>query len=264
MWGDSGAVRVTWWGHATVLVEDGARVLTDPLLGTRLGHLVRRVGSSPQQHHLDVDLVVLSHLHADHLHLPSLRLLPEGTRVAVPKGGGRLLRRLPVEVVEVVAGDVLIAGATTVTAVPAVHDGRRWPGSRTRAPALGYVIHGAVATYFAGDTGLFPGLADVAADTGRALDLALLPVWGWGPWLRGQHLDPVSGAAALALLRPRVAVPVHWGTLWPLGLAKVRPTAFHGAGQAFADHARRAGGPTEVRVLAPGSSTSVAAAAEPD
>lgn len=259
MWGDTRGVRVTWWGHATVLIDDGARVLTDPLLGIRIAHLVRREGSSPQERHLDVDLVVLSHLHADHLHLPSLRLLPRGTRVLVPKGGGTLLSRLPIDVQEVVEGDVVTAGQATITAVPALHDGSRWPGSRTRAPALGYVVRGAASTYFAGDTGLFPGLADIAANTGGPLDLALLPVWGWGPWLRGQHLDPITGAASLALLRPRVAVPVHWGTLWPRGLARVRPTAFHGAGAAFADHARRGGGPTEVRVLAPGSSTSVTA-----
>ena len=260
MWGGLQAVRVTWWGHATVLIDDRARVLTDPLLGIRIAHLVRREGSSPQERHLDVDLVVLSHLHADHLHLPSLRLLPRGTRVVVPKGGGTLLRRLPIDVKEVVEGDVVTAGTASVTAVPALHDGSRWPGSSTRAPALGYVVRGAASTYFAGDTGLFPGLSDIAANTGGPLDLALLPVWGWGPWLRGQHLDPVTGAASLALLRPRVAVPVHWGTLWPRGLARVRPSAFHGAGAAFADHARRAGGPTEVRVLAPGSSTSVTAA----
>jgi len=259
MWGDPRAVRVTWWGHATVLISDGARILTDPLLGTRIAHLVRRQGSSPQQRDLDVDLVVLSHLHADHLHLPSLRLLPRGTRVLVPKGGGRLLRRLPVQVEEVVEGDVIASGRATVTAVPAVHDGARWPGSGTRAAALGYVVRGSASTYFAGDTGLFPALADVPANTGGPLDLALLPVWGWGPWLRGQHLDPVLGAAALALLCPRVAVPVHWGTLWPRGLARIRSGVFHGAGQAFADHARQAGGATEVRVLAPGSSTSVAA-----
>ena len=68
--------------------------------------------------------------------------------------------------------------------------------------------------YFAGDTDIFPGMADLASD----LDLAILPIGGWGPTLRGGHMDPTTAASSLRLLRPRTAVAVHWGTLWPMGL----------------------------------------------
>ena len=75
------------------------------------------------------------------------------------------------------------------------------------ADALGYVIAGGGRrVYFAGDTELFEEMSEL-----RPIDLALLPVWGWGPSLNPGHLDPAGAARALALLRPRVAVPIHWG-----------------------------------------------------
>ena len=60
------------------------------------------------------------------------------------------------------------------------------------------------------------------ADLGEPIDLALIPVWGWGPTLgRGLHLDPHKAADALRLIRPRAAVPIHWGTYWPHALGRV-------------------------------------------
>jgi L-ascorbate metabolism protein UlaG (beta-lactamase superfamily) len=44
------------------------------------------------------------------------------------------------------------------------------------------------------------------------IDTALLPVWGWGPKAGPGHLDPERAARAAALVRPRTAIPVHWGT----------------------------------------------------
>ena len=57
-----------------------------------------------------------------------------------------------------------------------------------------------------------------------AVDLALLPVWGWGTYANEGHLDPERAARALQLIRPRVAVPIHWGTLFPAGLRRLRPS----------------------------------------
>jgi L-ascorbate metabolism protein UlaG (beta-lactamase superfamily) len=53
------------------------------------------------------------------------------------------------------------------------------------------------------------------------VDVALIPIWGWGPGLGGGHLDPGRAAVAVARIGPRVVVPIHWGTYFPihLGLA---------------------------------------------
>ncbi|MFE5736558.1 MBL fold metallo-hydrolase [Streptomyces kasugaensis] len=231
------SVEVTWWGHATVTVEDsGVRVLTDPLFTRRLAHLRRRRGALPPPEAARADLVLVSHLHADHLHPASLARLAPGTRLVVPRGAPDAvpgLRRVAgarrLRVTEVRPGDEVAAGALTVRAVHAAHDGRRLPYGPQRVPALGYVIHGAARTYFAGDTGLFDGMADEVGPC----ETALLPVGGWGPFLGPGHLDARRAAEAAARLAPACAVPVHYGTYWPIGMAAVRPREFHAPGREF-------------------------------
>ena len=74
---------------------------------------------------------------------------------------------------------------------------------------MGYLIRGSHQIYFAGDTDLFEGMATLAPD----LEIALVPIWGWGPSLGPGHLDPRRAAEALRLLQPLLAVPIHWETL---------------------------------------------------
>ena len=89
------------------------------------------------------------------------------------------------------------------------------------------------------------------------LDLALLPVWGWGPKLGPGHLNPSRAAEAVTLLEPRVAVPIHWGTLFPTGLRSYRTHLMTEPPRAFARlSAQRAPG-VDVRVLEPGEATTV-------
>ncbi|GGX72094.1 MBL fold metallo-hydrolase [Streptomyces minutiscleroticus] len=227
-------VEVTWWGHATCTVEDsGCRVLTDPLFARRLAHLRRRRGAPPPPEATVADVALVSHLHADHLHLPSLSRLAPGTPLLVPRGAGRAvpgLRRLDrLRITEVEPGDEVRIGGLAVRVVSAHHDGRRLPVGRHRCPALGFVLEGEARTYFAGDTGLFESMADEVG----AVDVALLPVGGWGPHLGEGHLDAGRAVEALTRLKPRSAVPVHYGTYWPIGMDAVRPHEFHAPGDEF-------------------------------
>ena len=227
-------VEITWWGHATCTVEDSdVRVLTDPLFARRLAHLRRRRGALPPPEAWRADVAVVSHLHADHLHIPSLAWLAPGTRLLVPRGAPRAvpgLRRLSrLRVTEVAPGDQVKVGGLVLRAVPARHDGRRLPFGPHRSPALGYVVEGEARTYFAGDTGLFDSMAEEVGP----VDVALLPVGGWGPYLGEGHLDPGRAAQALVRLAPRSAVPVHYGTYWPIGMDAVRPHEFHAPGDEF-------------------------------
>ncbi|WP_420000616.1 MBL fold metallo-hydrolase [Streptomyces boninensis] len=231
-------VEVTWWGHATTTVVDsGVRVLTDPLFAQRLMHLRRRRGDLPPRSATVADVAVISHLHSDHLHLPSVALLHPGTRLLVPRGAltavpglRRTTAQAELEVHEVVPGDETDVGdGVVIRAVRAEHDGRRWPYGPRTVPALGYVIRGEATTYFAGDTGLF----DMAEEAGPAPDVALLPVGGWGPFLGHGHLNADRAAQALATLAPRAAIPIHYGTYWPIGMDAIRPHEFHAPGQEF-------------------------------
>ncbi|MFF5338195.1 MBL fold metallo-hydrolase [Streptomyces sp. NPDC013181] len=249
-------VEITWWGHATCTIEDsGVRLLTDPLFARRFAHLRRRRGALPGPDAAVADAVLISHLHSDHLHLPSLARVAPGARVVVPRGsvrsvpGLRLLRRSRgLRITEVLPGDELRVGAVRVRAVPALHDGRRLPVGPHRSPALGYVVEGAARTYFAGDTGLFDDMARVVGP----VDVALLPVGGWGPYLGHGHLDAGRAAQALARLRPRAAVPVHYGTYWPIGMDGVRPHEFHAPGEEFVRKAAAAAPDVVVHRLAHG------------
>jgi L-ascorbate metabolism protein UlaG (beta-lactamase superfamily) len=208
------ASRITYVGHATILVEaGGTRVLTDPVLRSRLGHLRRIVPVGPLPRLGPTDLVLISHAHRDHLDLPSLRRLAPAVPIVVPRGQARLARRAGFEDVrEVEVGELVTIGALEVLATPAEHDGRRWPLGSS-APALGYVIQGGGRTYFAGDTDLFEGMGEL----GSGLDLALLPVAGWGP-----STARARKAAATPLVTPEAATAA--GTGAPSGSAPTTTT----------------------------------------
>ncbi|MEU7968065.1 MBL fold metallo-hydrolase [Streptomyces sp. NPDC049097] len=248
-------VEITWWGHATCTVEDaGTRVLTDPLFARRLAHLRRRRGAPPPPEASVADVVLVSHLHADHLHVPSLARLAPGTRLLVPRGalaqvpGLRRLGRL--RLTEVAPGDVVRVDDLVVRVVPARHDGRRLPVGPHRSPALGFVLEGGARTYFAGDTGLFESMAEEVGP----VDVAILPVGGWGPYLGPGHLDAWRAAEALTRLMPRSAVPVHYGTYWPIGMDAVRPHEFHTPGEEFVRLAAHRAPEVSVHLLAHGES----------
>ena len=241
--------RLVWVGHATALIEvGGARLLTDPLLRSRLAHL-RRHGPPPAPEAMrDLDAVLISHLHHDHLDLPSLRLLPRGTPLVVPRGAAAMLRRRGfADVRELAAGESTDVAGVEVLAVDAVHDRHRLRIG-LQADTLGYVAGGAV--YFAGDTDLFDGMADLAG-----IEVALIPVWGWGPSLGHGHLDPEAAARAAALLRPRIAVPIHWGTFFPHLMHLWKSDRLTDPPHEFAAAVARLAPEVDVRVLPPGGST---------
>jgi L-ascorbate metabolism protein UlaG (beta-lactamase superfamily) len=242
---------VTFVGHATVLVEvGGRRILTDPLLTDRVTFIRRVVDPVPHGTALDLDLVLLSHLHQDHLHVPSLRRIAPGTPIVVPRGGAYAARRGRFDdIVEVVAGDRIDLGDVTVSVVPARHSSRRWPVGRQAEP-VGYVIeHDTWSAYFAGDTDVFDDMAGL-----RGTDLALLPVWGWGPTAGHGHLDPERAASAVDLIRPAAVVPIHWGTLWPTGLGRYRRDRLVAPPRELAESLDRLGVATDLRLLVPGGS----------
>jgi L-ascorbate metabolism protein UlaG (beta-lactamase superfamily) len=252
--GQSGGVaKVTYIGHATTLLELGGTVaLTDPVLGRWVGPLHRQV-PLPARSPLDVaGVVLISHLHRDHLDRPSLRRLRPGTVLVVPRGAARVLRGVPgAEIKEVSAGEALSVGEVTITAVPAVHDPRRDPWG-PRAQPVGYVLDsGRCRVYFPGDTDLFPAMAEL-----RPLDVALLPVWGWGPTLGPGHMNPRRAAEALGLLAPVIAIPIHWGSLYPLGLKRIRPKPLSQPPLAFKRLAAALAPQVEVRIIEPGRSVS--------
>jgi L-ascorbate metabolism protein UlaG (beta-lactamase superfamily) len=140
-------------------------------------------------------------------------------------------------------------GDLTLEAVHAEH-GRRRSLFTSAEGALGLLMTGTTNVYFAGDTDLFPGMQQLAGK----VDVALLPVSGWGPTLGSGHMDPRRAAEAVVRICPAVAMPIHWGTLYPLGLRRVASRQFGGPGEAFREAVAARSGAVDVRVLQPGQS----------
>jgi L-ascorbate metabolism protein UlaG (beta-lactamase superfamily) len=242
-------VKVTWVGHATVLIETPtARLITDPVLRHRVAHLLRQV-PDPQHPGL-VDVVLLSHLHHDHFDKPSLRRLASpDTTVVLPTGTTRYLDAIPFGTVrEARVGEVLELGDASVRVVPAWHDGRRRPGPGAAAfDTLGYLIGD---VWFAGDTDLDEEMRELRG----SVDVALIPIWGWGTSLGPGHLDPEGAARAIALVEPRIAIPIHWGTFLPIGLGRRNTAVLTKPPLEFLRHVAALAPATRVEVLAPGES----------
>lgn len=212
-------VQLTWVGHATVAIDVGdLRIVTDPALTRRIAHLRRRV---PEVDLGSVDAVLISHVHMDHLHGRSLRQLSSGAQVFAPRGARPLVSGCGFAAVhDLDRGDVIELGNVTIQAVHAEHGHRRGPHSRIAAPPVGYVIDtGGVRIYFPGDTDLHPQMHDLGH-----IDVALLPIWGWGPTLGELHLDPTSAATAAEWIGSATVVPIHWGTYSPVRAGRGSPT----------------------------------------
>jgi L-ascorbate metabolism protein UlaG (beta-lactamase superfamily) len=258
--------RIRFLGHATVLIDLGyVRVLTDPLLRHHVAGLVWRHPRPRSELDHAVDAVLISHMHQDHLDVPSLRRLGRDVPLLVPsRAGGFLGRRgfrnvhelrpgQSVAVSESAAtGDprgihaTLRPGEVRVRATRAVHRGFR-PPFGPFGGCLGFVIEGSARVYFAGDTALFPEMSSLGP-----IDVALLPVAGWGPTLGPGHMNAFQAAQSLQLIRPKIAIPIHWGTFAPIGMHfrpwqyLVRPPLD------FFEHARVLAPDVDVRILEPG------------
>jgi L-ascorbate metabolism protein UlaG (beta-lactamase superfamily) len=243
---------LTWWGHSTsTWVDAGTTVLFDPVLTARVGHLRRVRGPVPPPQAAHADLILISHLHADHTHLPSLRLIPTSAVLIAPAGSRRLLMPIAargLELREVEPGDLVELGGLQISVLAADHDGRRHPASPHRGPALGYLVEGSRRCWYPGDTGPHLSFDEVAN-----VEIALMPVGGWGPTLSQGHLDAQQAADVVRRTHPDGVVPVHWGTWWPIGLPQ-RPELIDLPAEAFAEHAARVAPTTSIHLLRHGQS----------
>ena len=210
-------MRATWLGHSALVLDiGGLRLLTDPLLRSRLG-VLRHRGDLPHHAHVDdVDAVLLSHLHHDHADLPSLRRLGHVPVVSHPDNL-RWLEKQRLGVLETTGEEwVPLGHGVEVLLVRADHEARPMPHRPNGATGM-LVRGGGVVVWFAGDTSVHEDMHRLADLAGSPPDLALLPIGGWGPRLSAGHMGPAEAAEAAARAGARHVLPMHYGTLHPSG-----------------------------------------------
>lgn len=205
---EPGQAAVTFGGHATVMVRyPGLGVAFDPMLGRWIGGVRRAVEPGLGAADLaDVGLILISHRHADHLHLPTLRRLPRSATIVVPGGGAAAVSGLGyARVIELAPGADLELRGVQVTALATAH------GETELARGLSYVLRGdGPSIYLCGDSGYFSGFAD----TGErfAPDIAVLPIGGFLPAsFRRRHMSPLDALYAFEDLGAQLFVPIHHG-----------------------------------------------------
>ena len=233
---EPGELSITFGGHATVIARyHDLAIAFDPMLGRWIGGVRRAVepGLAPADLG-EIGLILISHRHADHLHLPTLQRMPRAATVVVPAGSAGWVSGLGfARVVELQPGADLQLRGVQVVAAPTVH------GEGELARGLSYVLRGdGPSAYLCGDSGYFSGFADVGARF--APDLALLPIGGFLPAsFRARHMSPLDALYAFEDLRSRMLIPIHHGAFplsyeqldeparWLLELARARGVRDH-------------------------------------
>jgi L-ascorbate metabolism protein UlaG (beta-lactamase superfamily) len=217
-------LRVTYIGHATLLIEIGEkRILTDPNFDPALGKFLARVsapgialGELPK-----LDAILLTHAHADHLSFDSLNALPDDIPLFAPPPIAKwLLKQGYSHAVPIAAGGATEVEGVRISAASATHKGNRYGIDRWRSAANMYLLDtNRVSCFFAGDTALMPDTTHLVEKRlsahGRSLDLALLPIghapW-WKPGFRKGHLTSSDALTLFERLKARYFIPYHWGT----------------------------------------------------
>jgi L-ascorbate metabolism protein UlaG (beta-lactamase superfamily) len=241
----SGELVLTFGGHATLIARyRDLAIAFDPMLGRWVGGVRRAVepGLAPGDF-TDVGLILISHRHSDHLHVPTLKRLPRSATVIVPAGAAAAVSSLGfARVVELQPGTDLEWRGIQVTATPASH------GDDELARSICYVVRGdGPSLFLCGDSGYFSGFADVGERF--APDVAALPIGGFLPAsFRARHMSPLDALYAFEDLRSRLLVPIHHGA-FPLSYEQLdEPVRW------LLELATKRGVRDHVRVLAAGQS----------
>ena len=208
-------------GHATLLMDYfGVRVISDPTLFNRVGLSIaglvtigpRRLVAAPLAPPAlqNLDLILITHAHLDHLDLPSLAALPKRAVVVACTGCGELIRPLGfTDVRELKWGESTVIKGLSITAMGARHWGKRWPP---------YGRNYGFNSYLLAKDGRRMLLACDSAMTNLFAPLAVNPpevaafsIGAYDPWI-WNHANPEQVWQMFQQTGAQNLIPIHWGT----------------------------------------------------
>ena len=219
----AGGLRVTWLGHSAFILElDGTVILLDPVLYSRSSPFdwigVKRFFRSPVEIRElpELDAVLISHDHYDHLALDEIRALaPKTRKFIVPLGVGAHLERWGVPPARIVELDwwqeATVGDRVRVVATPARHySGRGFQRDRTLWASLALIgpVH---RVFYSGDTGPSEQFAQVGERLGP-FDVAIVKIGAYGRTWPDIHVTPEQALAIHQMVGGRLFMPAHWGT----------------------------------------------------
>lgn len=209
-------IHAAWIGHATVLLRvEGKWILTDPVLSRKVGIRVAGHTVGPERHILPAlnieelprpDLLLISHAHFDHLDLPTLRRIPRDVPVVSPRGLGDLLGRFR-ERTELRWGETADVAGIQVEAIEVRHWGARMVTDRHRGYSAYVLEHAGRRVVFGGDT----AMTDTFRRVRRPVDLALMPIGAYDPWI-ANHATPEEAWAMAGMMRAERVMAIHHQT----------------------------------------------------
>ncbi|NUP05148.1 MAG: hypothetical protein HOW73_03705 [Polyangiaceae bacterium] len=215
-------LRITWLGHSTIVVEiDGRTILTDPVWSDRVSP-VDWVGPArwyPPPISLEdlppIDVVLVSHDHYDHLDYPTITAMAGWkSKFVVPLGVGAHLSYWGVadeQIVELDWWDRTSVADLEIVCAPARHASGRTLFDQNATLWASYALLGPKhRVYFSGDTGLFPGLADIGEQLGP-FDVTMIESGAYGSAWPDWHLGPEQAVRAHQMVRGKLMMPIHWG-----------------------------------------------------
>lgn len=209
-------LRIWWIGHATVLINlYGTVILTDPVLVNWLPWPRRIVTSAYTAEELpQLDYVVISHAHHDHLNRPTLRRLASKTKtIVVPRQCSDLIRTMGFrEVIELDWQQQHTGPGMTVSSYEPIHWGLRYPWDRRNRGFNCYVFEKNGRTvFFGGDTAY--GRYFTAIGQRHDIDVAILPIGAYDPpAFQRHHMTPTQAVRAFTDLKANVMIPIHHAT----------------------------------------------------
>ncbi len=205
----------TWIGHSTFLIQmNGLNILTDPVWAKRMGFQKRLTEPGFSLDAMpEIDVVVISHGHYDHLDFPTLKKLKGNPQYFVPVGMKRLLLRKGYRNVEEMNWwDCVEHKGINVHFVPAQHWTRRTMTDMNTSHWGGFIFQNQNETfYFVGDTGYFPGFKQIGERFN--IDTAFMPIGAYEPewFMKDSHISPEDSVKAFMELKAKIFVPMHYG-----------------------------------------------------